>query len=157
MTLLSFYFPCILVTTFHISPAFAVVPLLISCSLSCWYIFCLSLSVLFCNLIVYLEDLLPFFFAQVLLISSQIKIKLKPQGKNKEIECTSLAEGLFCLSAQNARALQALSLTFGVLLISSWCLCQSQLLRSILPLLLCRVFSLLLKMPTAGIIFRLLL
>lgn len=104
-----------------ISPAFAVLPLL----LSCWYTCCLILLVLLYHLLVYLEELLAFYSAQVLSICSQIKLKLKPQEKNykkKEIKCTSLAEGLFSRPALNAGALQALCLTFAVLLIPCWSL-----------------------------------
>lgn len=110
-------------TTSLISSAFAVLSFLLSCSLSCWDICCLILLVLLYHLLEYLEELLAFYSAQVLSISSQIKIKLKPQGekkKKKEIKCASLAEGLFSLPALNAGALQALCLTFGVLLITSW-------------------------------------
>lgn len=91
-----------------ISPAFAVLPLLLSCSPSCWCTHCPILSVLLYDLLVYLEELLTFSSAQVLSISSQIKLKLKPQGKKKEIKYTSLAEDLFPFPALNAGALQAL-------------------------------------------------
>lgn len=71
-------------TTSLISPAFAVLPLLLSCSLSYWYICCLILIVLLYHSLVYLEEHLAFFSAQVLSISSQMKIKLKPHRKKRD-------------------------------------------------------------------------